>query len=78
MIKFNEAVAQRTKELLNEIGKKPYYLYKEGGIPRSTISNVLNCNINKVSGELIYQISSVLQIKLKDFYDSPLFDEISN
>ncbi len=78
MIKLNEAIAKRTSELLNEIGQKPYYLFKKGGVPRSTISNLLSCQIKNVSSGLLYQICSTLDIKLKDFFDSPLFDEISD
>lgn len=78
MRKLNEAISQRVKELLKKNGKKPYYLYKMGGVPCSTISNLLNCQIKNVSSGLLYQICSTLDIKLKDFFDSPLFDEISD
>ena len=33
---------KETKQLLNERGLSNYYLFKRGGIPRSTISAVIN------------------------------------
>lgn len=78
MLSLKEAIALRLKELLDERGKKPYYLFKYGGMSRTTISNILNCKINNVSSDILYQICSVLEINLKTFFDSPLFDEISN
>lgn len=78
MIKLRDAIIQRINELMNEKGKKPYDFYKEGGIPCSTISNLLNGQINNISSLLIYQVCSILKIKLNEFFTSPLFDEISD
>lgn len=77
-MKLTEAIAERVKELLNEKGLKPYYLFKKGGIPRSTISDVLNVKKKKVSSDTIYQICSTLGISLADFYTSDFFEDLDD
>ncbi len=77
-MKLTEAIAERVKELLNEKGLKPYYLFKVGGIPRSTISDVLNVKKKKVSSDTIYQICSTLGISLADFYTSDFFEDLDD
>jgi predicted transcriptional regulator len=77
-MKLTEAIAVRVKELLNERGLKPYYLFKMGGMPRSTISDVLNVRKKKVSSDTVYQICSTLGISLAEFYTSYLFEELDD
>lgn len=78
MIKLNEAVVQRLKELLDERKEKPYYLHKKGGIPLSTISEVLNCKYSTITLTTFFKLCRALDISTIDFLDSPLFDEISD
>ena len=77
-MKLSVAISKRVQNLLNEKKLKQYYLFKNGGMPRSTISNVINCKKKRVSTDTIYQICSTLNITLKDFFDSPLFDNIDD
>lgn len=77
-MRLTEATAQRVKELLDKKGWKQYDLYKNGGIPRSTISNVINMKKKRVSYDTVYQICTTLGIKIKDFYDAPIFDEVDD
>ncbi len=77
-MKLNEAIAERIKELLKERGLSNYYLFKKGGIPRSTISAVINAKKKNVSTNTVYQISATLELSLKDFYDSPIFDAVDD
>ena len=77
-MKLHEAIAQRVKNLLTQQGLKPYALYKNGGISRSTISFLLNANIKNVSSDLIYQICSTLGITLKDFFNDSLFNNLDD
>ena len=39
-MKLVEAISKRVQNLLDEKGVKQYYLFKNGGIPRSTISGM--------------------------------------
>lgn len=77
-MKLTEAIAKRVKNLLEERGVKQYYLYKNGGVPRSTISNVVNNNKKRVSTETVYQIASTLGLTLKEFFDDPMFEEVDD
>lgn len=77
-MKLNEAIAERTKQLLNERGLSNYYLFKKGGIPRSTISAVINAKKKNITTNTVYQISSTLEISLKEFFDSPIFDNVDD
>ena len=77
-MKLYEAIAERTKQLLNERGLSNYYLFKKGGIPRSTISAVINVKKKNITTNTVYQISSTLEISLKEFFDSPIFDTVDD
>lgn len=77
-MKLTEAIAIRVKELLKERKLSQYFLFKNGGVPRSTISNVVNNNKKRVSTETIYQICSTLGISLKEFFDDEKFDNIDD
>ena len=77
-MKLHEAISKRVKNLLEQKGLKPYGLFKQGGISRSTISFLVNGNIKNVSSDLIYQICSTLGISLREFFDDPLFENLDD
>ncbi|MBQ7879733.1 MAG: helix-turn-helix transcriptional regulator [Clostridia bacterium] len=77
-MKLVEAISQRIKNLLQERNLKPYSLYKNGGVPRSTLSDVLNLNKKKVTTDTVYQVCATLQIDLKTFFDDPMFDDLED
>ncbi len=77
-MKLIEAIAQRVSNLLEERGWKQYDLYKRGGIPRSTISNVINEKKKKLSIDTIYQICSTFNITLVQFFDDSIFNDIED
>ena len=77
-MKLHEAISQRVRNLLKQKGLKPYALFKQGGIPRSTISFLVNGNIKKVSSDLIYQVCATLGITLQEFFNDPLFDNLDD
>ncbi len=73
-MKLVEAIALRVKNILEDRGINQYYLHKNGGIPRSTISELINLKKKNVSIDTIYQICSTLEITLVEFFDDELFD----
>ena len=77
-MKLTEAIVQRVNNLLEERELKPYALFKLGGIPRSTTSDVLNIKKKRISTDTIYQICSTLNITLAEFFTDPLFDNIDD
>lgn len=75
MMQLNEAICRRLSELLSQNKMNGYQLSTRTGLPKSTISNILNCTYNTMSLRVIHEICQGLQISLTVFFDSPLFDE---
>ena len=77
-MKLVEAIGKRVEELLNERGYTLYQLQKEGGVPRSTVSDVILVKKKRVSTDTLYQICATLGITLKEFFEAPIFDEVTD
>jgi transcriptional regulator with XRE-family HTH domain len=77
-MKLTEAIAQRVKFLLEDRGFSQYALFKLGGVPRSTVSDVVNNKKKRVSTETVYQICATLNITLQEFFNDPMFDNIDD
>lgn len=77
-MKLNEAVGKRLKVLLEEKQWKNYSLQKEGGVPRSTVGLIIGAKRKTVKLETLYQITSTLGISLKEFFDDPIFNEVTD
>lgn len=77
-MKLVKAISIRVKKLLKENNLNQYYLFKNGGIPRSTISNVVNCKKGRVSTDTVYQICSTIGISLQEFFNDPIFDKVTD
>ncbi len=76
-LKLNEAVAMRLTELLHEHNMTQYQLFAKSGVPKSTISNIVNCAYDSVKLRIIHEICQGFQISITDFFNSPLFDEVN-
>lgn len=74
-MKLNSAVRQRIDELLTERGMTQYQLYVKSGVPRSTISAVMNCTYDSVKLRIIHEFCQGMGISITEFFNSPLFDE---
>ena len=74
-MQLNEAVSARLNELLRERNMTQYQLYMKSGVPKSSISNIINCAYDSVKLRLIHEICQGLEINISDFFDSPYFDE---
>ncbi len=77
-MKLVEAIGKRVENLLKERNLTQYYLYKTGGIPRTTINDVVNVRKKRVSTDTIYQICSTLNLSLKEFFDDPMFENLED
>ena len=74
-----EAIGKRIQNLLDERNFSQYQLYKRGGVPRSTVCEVIHhTRTRRVSVDTIYQICSTLEISLQEFFDDPLFDNLDD
>lgn len=74
-MQLNKAVSMRLVDLLNEKHMTQYQLYKRSGVPKSTISNIINCSYDSVKLRIIHELCQGLEIDLYDFFHSPLFNE---
>ncbi len=77
-MKLTEAVAIRTKKLLEINGMKQYDLFKLGGIPRPTISSVVGAKKGSIKIDTIYQIASTFGITLSEFFADDIFDKVTD
>lgn len=73
-MQLNQAVSLRIKELLKQRNMTQYALYVKSGVPQSTLSTIMGCNFNSMKLRIIYEICDGLEIELKEFFDSPLFN----
>lgn len=77
-MKLSEAISIRVSGLLKERNLSQYFLYKTGGVPRSTVCDVVNNKKKRVSTETIYQICSTLDITLSEFFNDNIFNNIDD
>ena len=73
-----DAVVDRLKRLMKEKAATIYSLYKNGGIATSTTSQLLNKKQNKISLDILYEITTTIGVSLKEFFDDPIFDEVTD
>ena len=72
---LNQAVSQRIDELLKQRGMTQYQLFTKSGVPKSTLSNLMNCSYDSVKLRIIHEICQGFEISISEFFQSPLFDE---
>ena len=72
------AVSYRIVELYNERDITINKLSTICGIKQSTLEGIVNKKFVNPKTLTILRICRGLDIKLKDFYDSPLFDELDD
>ena len=74
-MKLNQAVSERLLQLLAERNMTQYQLYMKSGVPKSTISNIINCSYDSVKLRIVHEICQGMEIGLDIFFASPLFQE---
>ena len=77
-MKLYDAVLQRLKQIMAEKNASLYTLNKEGGIPKSTLSQVLNKKQKKIKLDLLYDILSTMGVTLQEFFTDPIFEEVTD
>ena len=75
---FKEAVSKRIYELCNIHNYTPNKLAELSAIAPSTLQDMLALKVNKPNAYVIYQICKTLKMKLKDFFDSYLFNNLED
>ncbi len=77
-----EAIGLRLDNLIKEREDfTEYELAKQAGMPRSTVWKIIHPDLTRVKTvkiDTIYQLIDTLGLKLKEFFDDPVFDDISD
>ena len=73
-----EAIKLRIIELLDINNLSAYKLSYKGGISPSNISDVLRGKVTEPTISTILHICEGANITLKDFFDSPLFNNVTD
>lgn len=71
---FKQAVSTRILELCNQYNYTPNRLAELSAVTPSTLRALLANKVENPSSYIIYKICKTLKIKVKDFYDSDLFN----
>ena len=74
-MQLNEAVSKRLSEFMQEKGMTQYQLFMKSGVPKSTISNIINCTYPSMKLRVIHELCQGLGVSIIEFFNSPLFDE---
>ncbi len=71
-----EAIAKRILELCNERNMAVNALANASGIPPSTVYSMLNEKSRNPGTVSIKKLCDGLEISLREFFDSPLFEDL--
>ncbi len=77
-MKLSEAIGKRISDLLKERGLTAYKLSRMGGVSKQLVYILIKAQHDKVALDSVYQVAATLNLSLKEFFDDPLFDEISD
>ena len=77
-MKLSEAVYKRLQVVMKEKGFSFYTLHKQGGIPKSTLSRVLNGNVERIELPTLYEILATMQVSLGEFFSDNLFELVTD
>lgn len=72
-MKINDALIVRINELKEKKGYSQYKLAKASAVPETTLVSINKGRSKSIEVKTIYLLCEGLEITLKDFFDSPLF-----
>lgn len=76
-MKLVEAVGIRLQAIMKEKNSNYYRIQRDGGVDRSTVSDIAQSKYKSVVLNTLYSILSTLGVSLKEFFDDPIFDEVT-
>ncbi len=77
-MKLNEAIGKRIADLMKERGLTAYKLSRMGGVSKQLVYILVKAQHNKIAVDSVYQVAATLGMSLKEFFDDPIFDDISD
>ena len=67
-MQLNRAVSMRLMELLSEKNMTQYQLSTKSGLPRSTVSNIINCTYPSMKLRIVHELCQGLEIGINAFF----------
>ena len=77
-MKLHEAVSKRILEFCNKRDITPNKLCTMSGVLQSTVNSIFSGRSKNPKLATIQNLCSGLNISIKDFFDSPFFDELED
>lgn len=77
-MKLHEAVTKRILEFCKERNITPNKLCTKSGIIQSTVNSIFSGRSKNPKLATIQYLCDGLEIPIKEFFDSPLFDELDD
>ena len=77
-MKLAQAIKTRMLDLMEKKNFSQYDFYKKGGVPKATASQVLNETRERVAVKTVYEMIAAMGVSLKEFFDDPIFDEVTD
>ena len=77
-MKMVEAIAARLQEVMKEKNYNYDSINRDRGIDRTTTSDIAQAKYKSVVINTLYSILQTMGVPLKEFFDSPLFDDIAD
>ncbi|MBE5736201.1 MAG: helix-turn-helix transcriptional regulator [Clostridiales bacterium] len=74
-MKLADAVILRIEQLCIEKNMTKYDLYKNSGVPQSTLTSIKKKRSGSVKLITLYWICEGFDITIQEFFDSPLFNK---
>lgn len=75
---FKEAISKRIYELCDLNNISPNKLSELSTVPHATLFDMLYMKVQNPSSYVLYRLCVALNISLKEFFDSPLFDNLED
>ena len=73
-----EAIKLRILQLMDKNNFSQYDFFTKGGMPKSTVSQILNGTRERITIKTIYEMISSMGVSLKEFFDDPIFDNVTD
>lgn len=76
-MKMVEAIGTRLRKVMEEKNYNYYRIERDGGIDRSTVSDIAQAKYKSVVVNTLYAILQTMGVQLKEFFDDPIFDDVT-
>lgn len=73
---LSTAIRKRIKCLLKDNNMNMWKLYKQTGVPMSTLSYFMTGKRELINLKTLLHICEGFNLSLKDFFDDPVFDDV--